>query len=133
MYVVNLFDTGQAARALELPKCSLAFLLRHFCQQYADKRYQLADWRLRPLSEDMIRFDGKTSVVTVPSSCYRYARMDTRFLLYIYDCLHNQLLKHGGDVQLLTLVYEKSKELCLRMYRKVRGMSFLRDVYNELL
>ena len=37
----------------------------------ADKRYQLADWRTRPLPEDMLK----------------YARMDTHYLLYIYDRL----------------------------------------------
>lgn len=37
----------------------------------ADKRYQLADWRQRPLSSEM----------------KLYARMDTHFLLYIYDNL----------------------------------------------
>lgn len=37
----------------------------------ADKRLQLADWRVRPLTADMLQ----------------YARADTHFLLYICDCL----------------------------------------------
>lgn len=37
----------------------------------ADKRWQLADWRVRPLSEEALL----------------YARMDTHFLLYIHDCI----------------------------------------------
>ena len=37
----------------------------------ADKRLQLADWRIRPLTADMLH----------------YARADTHSLLYIYDCL----------------------------------------------
>jgi len=36
-----------------------------------DKRYQLADWRIRPLPEEMLL----------------YARMDTHYLLYMYDLL----------------------------------------------
>lgn len=37
----------------------------------ADKKYQLADWRVRPLSEKLML----------------YARSDTHYLLYIYDRL----------------------------------------------
>lgn len=46
----------------------------------ADKRYQLCDWRIRPLSLDMVQ----------------YARTDTHYLLYIYDRL-KQLLQEAGD------------------------------------
>ena len=38
------------------------------CMQ-ADKRWQMADWRVRPLSDEALL----------------YARMDTHFLLYMYD------------------------------------------------
>ena len=31
LYLVNLFDTGQAARVLSLPSAGLAFLLDHYC------------------------------------------------------------------------------------------------------
>jgi len=37
----------------------------------ADKRLQLADWRIRPLTDELMH----------------YARADTHSLLYIYDCL----------------------------------------------
>ena len=47
LYVVNMFDTGQAARVLGLARFSLAHLLKHYCQVEADKQYQLADWRIR--------------------------------------------------------------------------------------
>ena len=36
-----------------------------------DKRYQLADWRIRPLPREM----------------QHYARLDTHYLLYIHDCM----------------------------------------------
>lgn len=47
LYVVNLFDTHQASRALNLARHSLDHLLKHFCSVESDKRYQLADWRVR--------------------------------------------------------------------------------------
>lgn len=47
LYIVNMFDTGQASRVLQLPKFSLAFLLNYCCGVLADKQYQLADWRIR--------------------------------------------------------------------------------------
>lgn len=49
LYVVNMFDTGQASRLLQMPSFGLAFLLSHYCSVSADKKYQLADWRIRPL------------------------------------------------------------------------------------
>lgn len=47
VYVVNLFDTHQASRVLNLARHSLDHLLKHFCNVGSDKRYQLADWRIR--------------------------------------------------------------------------------------
>ena len=47
IYVVNMFDTGQASRVLNYERFSLAFLLKKFCDVTANKQYQLADWRIR--------------------------------------------------------------------------------------
>lgn len=47
IYVVNMFDTGQASRVLNMSRFSLAHLLRYYCDVEADKQYQLADWRIR--------------------------------------------------------------------------------------
>jgi len=47
IYVVNLFDTGQASRVLNLPRYSLSFLLQYCCNVQAGKQYQLANWRIR--------------------------------------------------------------------------------------
>ncbi|KAA1473827.1 hypothetical protein DENSPDRAFT_780589 [Dentipellis sp. KUC8613] len=76
IYIVNLFDTFHASKVLEFPKHGLGTLLEMYCDFTADKRYQLADWRIRPLTDDMLK----------------YARSDTHFLLYIYDNLRNALL-----------------------------------------
>jgi exosome complex exonuclease RRP6 len=75
LYIINLFDTGQAARVLGYPSASLAHLLARTAAFAADKRFQLADWRARPLSDDM----------------RRYARCDTHYLLHAHDCLKAEL------------------------------------------
>ncbi|KAF8495725.1 ribonuclease H-like domain-containing protein [Russula emetica] len=76
LYLVNMFDTFHASKVLGLPRHGLATLLEMYCDFTPDKRYQLADWRIRPLSDDMLK----------------YARADTHFLLYVYDNLRNALL-----------------------------------------
>ena len=47
LYLVNLFDTGQAMRVLGYPRFSLAYLLSSMCGVTANKAFQLADWRIR--------------------------------------------------------------------------------------
>lgn len=47
VYIVNLFDTGQAARTLRFPRFSLAYLLQRFVGILPNKVFQLADWRIR--------------------------------------------------------------------------------------
>ena len=47
LYVVGLFDTHYASRSLGYAGGSLAFLLKKFIDFDADKKYQLADWRIR--------------------------------------------------------------------------------------
>ena len=69
----------QATRVLNFPRHSLAWLLKHYCGVNANKQYQLADWRIRPLPEEMLQ----------------YAREDTHYLLYIYDRLRYPTLRPG--------------------------------------
>lgn len=104
IYIVNMFDTHQAAKRLGFARLSLAFLLKHFCEIDADKSLQLADWRMRPLPAELIA----------------YARQDTHYLLYIYDMLRNELLtKANGKTNLLLNVYKASTDLCMKRYEKV--------------
>ncbi|KAI6147295.1 ribonuclease H-like domain-containing protein [Pisolithus tinctorius] len=77
IFVVGLFDTFHASKLLELSKHSLANLLETYCEFVPDKRYQLADWRIRPLPVEMLA----------------YAQSDTHFLLYIYDRLRLALVE----------------------------------------
>ncbi|KAJ2062702.1 exosome nuclease subunit [Coemansia sp. S146] len=80
VYVVGLFDTYHASHVLNMPHHSLAHLLHVFCAYDTDKRYQLADWRIRP----------------VPAEMMRYARADTHFLLHIFDRMRNDLVQRGA-------------------------------------
>ncbi|KDR77424.1 hypothetical protein GALMADRAFT_209792 [Galerina marginata CBS 339.88] len=118
IYVVNLFDTFHASKLLEFPRHGLANLLEMYCDFVPDKRYQLADWRIRPLPEDMLK----------------YARSDTHFLLYIYDNLRNALLDRSKSKsqsppplassssspsqRLLDEALARSAETSLRVYAK---------------
>ncbi|KAI0399454.1 ribonuclease H-like domain-containing protein [Xylaria palmicola] len=104
LYIVGLFDTFEAACALQYPGRSLAYLLKRFVDFDADKKYQLADWRIRPLPEEM----------------FYYARSDTHYLLYIYDHLRNELLSSSGPNasghDLMRQVLHKSNETSLRRH-----------------
>ncbi|KAJ1725539.1 exosome nuclease subunit, partial [Coemansia biformis] len=79
VYVVGLFDTYHASKVLNMAHHSLAHLLKTYCGYHADKKYQLADWRIRPVPDEMMR----------------YARADTHFLLYIFDRMRTELLERG--------------------------------------
>lgn len=77
LYVVNMFDTGRAARALQFPSFGFAFLLEKYVDgiEKADKTHQLSDWRQRPL----------------PAAMKEYAILDTHYLLRIYRAMKYEL------------------------------------------
>ncbi|KAJ6152450.1 hypothetical protein N7497_006769 [Penicillium chrysogenum] len=103
LYVVGMFDTFHAASALGFPKRSLKFLLSKFVNFEADKRYQTADWRARPL----------------PPAMFDYARSDTHYLLYIYDRLRNDLIDNSTeDASHIDYVNERSKHEALQRYER---------------
>jgi len=104
LYVVGLFDTFHAARALGYPGASLAYLLSRFINFTAQKQHQLADWRIRPLTDELLE----------------YARADTHFLLFIFDNMRNELVEKSdfNDPQKNKVqdVLSKSKETALQRY-----------------
>lgn len=103
LYLVNMFDTHQASKRLNFARLSLAFLLKHYCNIDADKTFQLADWRMRPLPEQLLK----------------YAQQDTHYLLYIYDMITNDLLKSAnGQTNMVRQVFMDSKIVCLKRYSK---------------
>lgn len=102
LYLVGMFDTHQAAKALYLPGLSLKHLLKQYCKVETDKRYQLADWRMRPLPDELIE----------------YARLDTHYLLYIWRTMKNELLEKSTDKKHLLDVFEQSRQICGATYNK---------------
>ncbi|KAF7819253.1 protein RRP6-like 2 isoform X1 [Senna tora] len=87
IYICNLFDTGQVDKST-------------LC------RYQNADWRLRPLPNEMLR----------------YAREDTHYLLYIYDLMRMKLCALSKETQSsdtpLVEVFKLSYDVCIQLYEK---------------
>lgn len=101
LYLVNLFDTYHATNVLPFPAHGLAYLLTKYWDFEADKRYQLADWRIRPLPKEMMY----------------YARSDTHALIYIYHRLRAELLNAGGKIA-MDEVFNRSKVTAARRYAK---------------
>ena len=71
----SIFDTYIAAGLLNYPKRGLAFLLEKHFNIILDKQYQRADWRMRPLSAEMLQ----------------YARYDTAYLFDLREVLLREL------------------------------------------
>ncbi|WVN85849.1 uncharacterized protein L203_101001 [Cryptococcus depauperatus CBS 7841] len=127
IYVVNMFDTYHASVVLGMQQRSLSSLLLLYCNFEADKRYQRADWRIRPLPESMLY----------------YARSDTHFLLFIYDNLRNALLQKSShalspDAKDAPIVLSSAKQNPQAAMRNVLDRSadtalklYERDAYDE--
>lgn len=73
--VTSIFDTRVAAQLLGIKAFGLAALLESFFGVRLDKKHQRADWSMRPLPEDMLR----------------YAAQDTMHLLELRDRLREAL------------------------------------------
>jgi len=78
-HVRNIFDTRIAAQLLGFQSFGLAALLDRYFGVKLDKKHQRADWSMRPLSDDMLR----------------YAAQDTRYLLELRDRLNEELRSKG--------------------------------------
>lgn len=118
LYIVNLFDTHKASRRLGFPRLSLAYLLKNYCDLDVDKTFQLADWRIRPLPEEFLK----------------YAQQDTHYLLYVYDRLRNDLIDAAnGATNLISSVFHDSKIVSLIRYEKpVFNSNSYKDLYLKM-
>lgn len=76
---VNLFDTQVAARILGWPKVGLGSILETQFGVSLNKKYQRADWKVRPLSAEMMH----------------YAQYDTHYLIELRDVLEEKLLENS--------------------------------------
>ncbi len=90
--IVNIFDTMIAARILGAAQVGLGSLLQKYFDITLDKKYQRANWGLRPLPPEMLD----------------YARLDTFHLFKLRDALENELSSHG----LLDLALEDFFNAC---------------------
>jgi ribonuclease D len=75
----NLFDTMLSARILGRKAIGLGNMLEEFFGLQVDKRYQRADWSMRP----------------IPMEQLRYAQQDTHYLPALHDILLMQLTEKG--------------------------------------
>lgn len=75
----NLFDTRIAAQLLNEPGIGLAALLQKHFGLTLDKKYQRADWSIRPLLQGMLE----------------YAAADTRHLPELRDIIRRELEEKG--------------------------------------
>lgn len=75
----NIFDTMQAGRILGRKQAGLDRLLEDKLEIKVNKRFQKADWGVRPLSPDLLL----------------YARLDTHFLIPLRDLLKAELEEKG--------------------------------------
>lgn len=75
----NLFDTMQAGRILGRKLAGLDRLLEDKFEVKVNKRFQKADWAVRPLSRDLLL----------------YARLDTHYLIPLRDLLKAELEEKG--------------------------------------
>ncbi|KAL7299082.1 hypothetical protein TKK_0008170 [Trichogramma kaykai] len=103
LYVVNMFDTHLAAKDLQLPLFNLPYLLDLFCNINPDRYFQIVDWRVRPLPEELTK----------------YAQKDIHYLLYLKDILRNALIdKDNGLDSILKNVFTNSTISCKKVYKK---------------
>ena len=113
LYVVNCFDTRNAAKLLKYPDTSLSHILHYLGGVVLNKSYLMSDWRHRPLTLDLINF----------------ARTNVNYLLYLYDCFRRDLWNvHGKEG--LEAVLNASRKSCLKRYEKE---SFWPLGYRKLL
>lgn len=75
----------------------------------------------------------------LPQDMLKYAREDTHYLLYIYDCLRKQLKEAGtalnpeNSLVLMRDALHRSASLCLKVYEKPepKGFDYYRTIANS--
>lgn len=110
LFVINMFDTQKAMKALGYKKLGLDALLQDY-NITKDKSLQRADFRIRPL----------------PPLFKDYARTDSHYLITIYHKLKNELIQSN----LLRQVLTDCNKACMIVYHKVEDetySSIVRDV-----
>ena len=98
----SIYDTYASAELLNLPNKGLAGLVKEYFDIEIDKKYQKADWTVRPLSPEMDH----------------YARYDTRFLISIWEHIKPMLMDAG------------LWDTALQSFRSIVGTRLAEHVFN---
>jgi ribonuclease D len=112
-----IFDTCLAARASGIQKVSLADLLHRYFNLNVDKRYQKANWSMRPL----------------PKEWLEYAALDSHFLPQLYHLLKTELEMKGRlemvqeECRLLTQREWNGKPFEPNDYLRIKGVAKLSE------
>jgi len=112
--IAGLFDTMIASQFVGRPRIGLADVLGHYFGLEIDKKYQRADWSLRPLPEEMVA----------------YAAGDTRYLHQLKEKLETELRALGRsswveeECQLLQRVRHEVSDGPL--FLRIKGAGVLR-------
>ncbi|RZC35739.1 low-specificity L-threonine aldolase 2, partial [Asbolus verrucosus] len=111
LFIINMFDSQRAMKALGYPKLGLEVLLQNYAV-VKDKSMQRVDFRKRPL----------------PPKYKDYARTDSHFLIHIYHNLKNELIQ----ANLLGQVLSECNNDCKVVYEKVTDVSY-QSIRDEIV
>lgn len=106
-HCTHLFDTRVAAQLLNEPAIGLAALLEKYLGILLDKKFQRADWSVRPFAPGMLE----------------YAAGDTRHLPALRDRMHELLVAAGRWSWALE---EFERQAAVRWEPEDRSLAFLR-------
>ena len=141
IFVVNLFDTGQAtsthrqlaqirsqaARLLDLPSYGLAFAISYYCgEDVSELKVCVLQLRLHhPYGLGQVKYqtcDWRER--PLGAEHLRYARSDTHYLLYIHDRMRAELSVRGCflPAERFTHLIRRSWQGCSAVLRDARGM-----------
>jgi len=134
IFVVNAFDTYEAANVLQLKEKGLAKICSHYGLQNSElyndlkRKYQATDWMQRPLTKDMIL----------------YGRYDVHYLISLRRLMMRDLICHSEqgdeifyakDLRMnlkLMQVISKSQDNCLKLWN-TKPESYLENKHFQFL
>ena len=111
----NIFDTLFAAFLLGKDKLNLGDLLEHYFNIKKEKKFQMADWTKRPLTDAMLE----------------YAVKDSMYLINLRDALKKELIKKNRlswAIQEFETIEHKDFETKERTYKNFRGFKELSSI-----
>ena len=122
IFVVNYFDVYYAN--LQLNKngdVSLVELFKKYCNYFIEKetkkKYQISDWRIRPLTQDQLD----------------YACVDAHYLIFLRNVILKQLLITKDSIEMDNFL-KKLQNTCLKKYEnRILNLAGFDDYFNKEL